>query len=218
MKKVIMILIGLGSQLAAHTLWIDDNYKVHQGHMHQESLKNSKHRVDKKEIDTFLCLKDNRVKKSHGTTLAKSGCDAIFVTLHSGYYTKTPYGIKKLPKDKTKMPIESWQSIESVKRLYSDNKTPYNQGLELFLRNNLSDLKVGDKARLTVYYNGKVMSGVVLANGHKTIGMSDKNGHVNIKIRHKGLQNIKASYTRKGDGVKCDKIIHTTTLNFKINP
>jgi len=211
-----MILIGLGSQLLGHTLWIDDNYKVHQGHMHQESLQNSKHRIDKKEIDTFLCLKDSGVRKSNGDTLAKSGCDAIFVILHSTYYTKTPYGTKKLPKDKSKMPIESWQSIESVKRLYSNNKTPYNQGLELVLRNNLSDLKVGEKARLTVYYNGKVLSGAMLANGHKTIGMSDENGHINVKIRQKGLQNIKASLTKPADGIKCDKIIHTTTLNFEV--
>lgn len=115
------------------------------------------------------------------------------------------------------MPIKSWLSIESVKRLYSDEKQVFGQGLELVMRNNISKIEVGNKARLTVYLDGKPLKGAVVANGHKTIGISDKEGHINVKIREKGLQNIKASYSLKGDSVKCDKIIHTTTVNFEVS-
>ncbi len=216
MKKIIIILICLGYKLSAHTLWIDDAFKVHQGHMHQESLQDSKHRMEEKELELFLCLKDASISKNDNSAIAKLGCSAVFITLKPTYYTKTPYGTNKTPKDRAEAPIESWLSVESVKRLYSDEKKIFNKGLELALRNNLSEIEIGDKARLTVYFNGKILEGAVVANGHKTIGISNIDGHINVKIREEGLQNIKASYSLKGDGVKCDKIIHTSTLNFKV--
>jgi len=210
------MLLALGTHLLAHTLWIDDTYAVHQGHMQDNHLNADESKVDKKEIVTTHCLKNSSISKKQYDTLSKQGCSVVFVQLQSHYYTKTPYGTKKIPKNKAKMPLKSWLSIESVKRMYSDEKNPFNKGLEVLLRNNLSEIAVGDKARLSIYFDGKPLKGAVVANGHKTIGVSDDEGFVNVKIRNKGLQNLKASYTLKGDGVKCDEIIHTTTLNFEV--
>ncbi len=214
MKKIIIVFLASGIFLYAHTLWIDDRFRLHQGHMNNHHADES--RVDKKEISAIYCLKKSLISKQTYHTLAKKGCSVIFVQLQSHYYTKTPYGIKKIPKNSVKMPLKSWLSIESVKRLYRDEQKPFNQGLEVLLRNNFSEIKVGEKARLSIYFDGKPLKGAVVSNGHKTIGVSDSKGFVNVKIRHKGLQNLKASYTLKGDGVKCDEIIHTTTLNFEV--
>ena len=46
--------------------------------------------------------------------------------------------------------------------------------------------------------------------------MSDKEGKINIKLRHGGLQMIQVTLTESGDGVKTDEIIHTATLIFEI--
>lgn len=220
MKRIVMILIISGyQQLGAHSLWIDEGLRVHEGHVSAADHKHGSddHLVGKQKIASLSCLKNSKVSKVNRSRASSFACDAVYFQLGKQYYTKTPYGTKNLPKNKTKMPITSWQSIESVKRIYNDKADkPFGNGLEIILANKPSLIKVGNKARLVVYFNGKPVEGASVANGHKTVGITDKNGRVNVKIRAKGMQDLKASLTHKGDGVKYDKIIHTTTLNFKV--
>lgn len=217
MKKTLILLTGLSYGLYAHTLWIDDQFSMHEGHMQQEHLTETKDKIKKSKIKNLFCLHHNMSKKVSYAALPTLECDAIFIQLHPSYYTKTPYGTKNISKEKAKMPIESWLSIESVKRVYSNAaKKPIGKGLEIVFRNEPSKIGVGDKARVRIYFNGTPLAKARIANGHKTIGLSDTNGDVNVKIRNKGLQNIKASYSQPSDGVKCDKIIHSTTVNFEV--
>ena len=170
--------------------------------------------VAKSEIFKTSCSKNSNISE---IKKVKSGCDALFVELKKLYFTKTPYGTIKQSKDEAKMPISSFQSIESVKRVYNDSGVElFKSGLELTLRNKLSEIYTGDKARLLVSFQAKPQKGVRVAYEDKVIGVSDENGHINIRIRKLGFQNIKASYTLKGDGVKCDEIIHSTTLNIEV--
>ncbi|EQB39109.1 hypothetical protein M947_08080 [Sulfurimonas hongkongensis] len=37
-------------------------------------------------------------------------------------------------------------------------------------------------------------------------------------MKEAGFEKITASYSQKGDGIKCDEIIHTTTLSIEIKP
>ncbi|WP_415397196.1 hypothetical protein [Sulfurimonas sp. CS5] len=216
MIKKIMIYIMLTCSLLAHDIWIDDSFAINYGHMDKESSHGDEKVIDKESILRVSCSKDSKISEIKNKEL-KSGCDAVFVELKEAYYTKTPYGTKKQSKDKTKMPIKSFQSIESVKRIYSDDaKELFKNGLELTLRNGLSEINVGDKARLLVSFNAKAQAGVSVAYDDRVIGASDENGYINIRIRKSGLQNIKASYTLKGDGIKCDEIIYSTTLNIEV--
>jgi len=215
-KKIIIIYISLTCSLLAHDIWIDNSFAINYGHIDKESSHGDEKVIEKESILKVSCSKDAKISESKNKEV-KSGCDAIFVELKKAYYTKTPYGIKKQSKDKTKMPIKSFQSIESVKRIYDDDAEElFKSGLELTLRNRLSEINVDDKARLLVSFNGKPQAGVSLAYGDRVIGKSDESGHINIRIRKTGLQNIKASYTLKGDGIKCDEIIYSTTLNIEV--
>jgi nickel transport protein len=216
MIKKIMIYITLTCSLLAHDIWIDDSFAINYGHIDKESSHGDEKVIAKESILRVSCSRDAKISESKNKEL-KSGCDAIFVELKKAYYTKTPYGTKKQSKDKTKMPMSSFQSIESVKRIYSDDaKELFKSGLELTLRNRLSEINVDDKARLLVTFDDKAKAGVSVAYGDRVIGVSDENGHINIRIRKSGLQNIKASYTLKGDGIKCDEIIYSTTLNIEV--
>ncbi|WP_297440368.1 hypothetical protein [Sulfurimonas sp.] len=216
MIKKTTILITLAYSLMAHDMWIDNSSTLLYGHIDKKSSHGDEREIKKDEISKVSCLKEGRIFDV-SNKIIQNGCDALFVSLKKVYYTKTPYGTLKESKDKVKMPIKSFQSIESIKRIYNDKGDKlFKNGLELTLLNKPSEIEEGDKARLLVCFNAKPQKGVTVAYGDRVIGVSDEEGHVNVRIRALGLQNIKASYTLKGDGVKCDKIIHSTTLNIEI--
>ena len=107
--------------------------------------------IEKEKILKASCSKNSNVSEIINKKI-KSGCDALFVELKKVYYTKTPYGTLKQAKDEAKMPISSFQSIESVKRVYNDSGVElFKSGLELTLRNKLSEINVDDKAYLKAW-------------------------------------------------------------------
>lgn len=213
-KKIIIQV--LASSLFAHDLWIDDALTLHYGHIQMKNSHGDEKEIKKEDISKVFCSVDTKIFDLESKEL-QDKCDTLFIVLNEAYYTKTPYGTKKQSKDKTKMALSSFKSIESVKRINNDKAEQiFNKGLELSLINKLSEIKTGDKARLLVTYDGKAKAEVSVAYGDKVKGASDENGHINIRIQEAGLQNIKASLTLQGDGIKSDQIIHSTTLNIKV--
>jgi len=216
MIKKMIITQALIYSLFAHDIWIDDALVLHYGHMHMKDSHGEEKEIKKEDINKVFCSANSDIFEVQSKELSAK-CDSLFVVLNEAYYTKTPYGTKKQSKDKTKMAISSFKSIESVKRINSDDSVQiFNKGLELSLTNKLSDIGVGDKARLLVTYDGIPKSDVSVAYADKVRGVSDKDGKINIRIQEAGLQNIKASLTLKGDGFKCDEIIVSSTLNIKV--
>ncbi|EQB39502.1 hypothetical protein M947_05770 [Sulfurimonas hongkongensis] len=202
--------------LLAHDMWVDDALVLHYGHMQMNHSHGDEKEIKKEEISKVFCSSGSNVFEIETKEL-KAECDTLFIVLNEAYYTKTPYGTKRQSKDKTKMAISSFKSIESVKRINKDNsKQIFNKGLELSLTNKLSSIEVGDKARLLVTYDGRARAGVSVAYADKVRGVSDRDGRINIRIQKAGLQNIKASLTLKDDGIKSDEIIHSSTLNIKV--
>lgn len=216
MIKKLTILLTLTYSLFAHDIWIDNSLIVNYGHMDKTTSHGQEKEIQQEDILKVLCSEESNIFELENKKL-KNGCDALYVQLNKAYYTKTPYGTLKQSKDRVKMPIKSFQSVESVKRIYNDNGvTLFKSGLELTLRNRLSEINIDDKARLLVNFNGVAQAGVSMANGDRVIGISDENGHVNLRIKKPGLQNLKASYTVKSDGIKCDEIVYSTTLNIEV--
>ncbi len=214
MKKTILTLIIFSTLVSAHDMWIDTNNSVHYGHKQSTHAHGDNRVLSQEKMLSIECLENGKT-----TTLYKEHkCSATFFILKPVYYTKTPYGVKEKPKNETKMPISSLLSLESIKRINSNSGLKsFNKGLELTLRNKPSEIEIGDKARLIVLFDGKPKSGVRVANAERTIGVSDEDGHVNVRIKQKGLQNIKASFEKAGDTIVCDKLVYETTLNFEVN-
>lgn len=216
MIKEMIITQALICSLFAHDMWIDDALILHYGHMQMKDSHGKEKEIKKDVIDKVYCSTNSDVFEVENKE-PKANCDTLFMVLNEVYYTKTPYGTKEQSKDKTKMAISSFKSIESVKRINNDSSVQiFNKGLELSLTNKLSNIKVGDKARLLVTYDGVPKGGVSVAYANSFKGVSDKDGAINIRIQEAGLQNIKASLTFKGDGIKSDEIIHSSTLNIKV--
>jgi nickel transport protein len=150
-------------------------------------------------------------------------CAVTCVLFSTGYWTRTPFGTKNLPKDEVKSPLESWRSLEAVKRIdsWTDNLAqPLTYYLELTPREDPLVLDKGEKIRLLVTLRGEPVQGAAVSYAGKLRGESDRKGQINIKLKQSGLQFIQASFTEPATGeaaLKTDKIVRTATLVFELN-
>lgn len=214
-KKILIILVFSGA-LIANGIWIDDIAALYYGqkNMQEATLKTKK--ITQDEITKLSCLKNAKIFELEEKN-PKESCDALFVEIKRAYYTKTPFGTKKISKDKAKMPLSSFLSVESIKRIYkSDAIKPFDAPFELSPRESLKKVQIGDKIRLMVTSFGRPKAGASITYNKKIVAKSDRDGHASVEIKKAGFQKITASYTQKGDGIKCDEIIHTTTLGIEI--
>ena len=148
-------------------------------------------------------------------------CAVTYVLTSSGYWTKTAYGTKNVPKSEVETPIRSWLSYESVKRIdaWTDALTrPLTQDLELVPLENPLVLASGDKLELLVTRGGQPVAGAVVTYDDKPRGRTGLDGRIHVRLKHDGFQTLQAGLTLAGDGVKADEIVHTTTLNFEPGP
>lgn len=217
MNKKILIIIALCSSLISEEIWVDDIAALYYGQkmMQEASIKEKK--VSQDEILKLSCLRSGEIFELKDRSL-KESCDAIFVELKSVYYTKTLFGTRKISKDRAKMPLNSFLSIESIKKIYrSDAVKLFNTPFELSPRAALKNIKVGDRVRLMVTSFGRAKAGANITYNNRIVAKSDRDGYASVEMRESGLQRVTASYTQKGDGIRCDEIIHSTTLNIEVS-
>lgn len=144
----------------------------------------------------------------------------IVADLESGYWSKTIYGLKNLPKRKATRPIESFKAYHYSKSIVAPGDAALKpvDGLKLDiipLKNPL-ELKAGDSLQLKVLFEGKPLAGATLEGDHQKSGVTDKEGMVKVTLK-KGRQ----IYTvEKRDPLKndpdADFIDTTTTLTFEV--
>jgi cobalt/nickel transport system permease protein len=144
----------------------------------------------------------------------------IMADLESGYWSKTIYGLKNLPKRKATRPIESFKAYHYSKSIVAAGEAAVKpvDGLKLDIipLKNPFDLKAGDSLQLKVLCEGKPLAGATLEGDHQKSGVTDKDGLVKVTLK-KGRQ----IYTvEKRDPLKndpdADFIDTTTTLTFEV--
>ncbi|MDY0232731.1 MAG: hypothetical protein RBS11_01745 [Sulfurimonas sp.] len=216
MNKKILAILVFCSTLMAEEIWIDDIAALYYGQkiLQEASLKAKKLKQD--EIAKLSCLKGSEIFELEDKKL-RDDCDAIFVQLKRAYYTKTPFGTKKLPKDKTKIPLSSFESVESIKKMYKNDATKlFNAPFEISLSVPLKRVKVGDRVRFLVSSFGRPKAGISITYNKKLVAKSDRYGNASIEMKQDGLQKITASYSQKADGIRCDEIVHSTTISLEV--
>ncbi|MEJ5172293.1 MAG: DUF4198 domain-containing protein [Hydrogenothermaceae bacterium] len=224
MRRLFLYLFLFVSISFAHELWIEENengYILLYGHLKPQLGEDKFVKYSPENVLDVRCFdsqgKDKSVKVERVYPLKIVGkCDILYILFSTGYWTKTPFGLKNLPKDRVDMPIESWQSFESVKRLNSFIDTPLTDNLEITPLQNPFSLKVGEKLTVLVTYGKKPLRDVIVSYDGKPIGTTDDDGKINIRIKHTNQQYISTSYKVRSDGVKADSIIYTATLNFEV--
>lgn len=213
----------LSVSLFAHNLWIkkeDNGFKLFYGHLHfgKNSIEKRAIKYDPKKVKYIICKNRNEIKNidfvKKYPIVVKKECEEVYIFMDNGFFTKTPYGIKNLPKNRVKMPLYSFRSFKSVKYLNKNSKKAITNSLEIVLLNDPK--RIADEARLLILFNKKPISGAVVTYDSKSSGITSQDGRINLKVKRAGVQNISATIKRKCKSNECDKIRYSTTLNFEI--
>ncbi|WP_457644430.1 DUF4198 domain-containing protein [Persephonella sp.] len=227
MRKVILLLMLIGSYVYGHDLWLEkkgSEYILYYGHLHSSHEGKNIIRYNPDVIKSAVCIDssgnrtDLTFKKEYPIKL-RSDCSILYVVLKPQHWTKTPYGTVNKKKDVVKMPITSWISHEGVKRIDNWNQNlqkPFVEGLDIIPVNNPFELDVGDKLRLLITFNGKPVEDVAVAYDGRFRGMTDSNGRINVRVKHPGLQTVEATYRIKINSDTVDEVLYTLILNFEI--
>lgn len=211
---------------SAHDLWIEreaGGYVLYNGHLHSghagaETLPYAEGFV--REGRCYDAAGEVIAERAGGSPFRIDGhCAALTVTASSGYWSKTPFGTKNLPRDEVAQVVKSWRSLESVKRIDvwgPGFAGPLTQDLEIVPLENPLTVAAGDKLHLRVTLAGRPVSGAVVAYDGDPRGASDAEGRINIRIRHGGFQLIEAGLSRALASPEADEEIHTAVLNFEL--
>ena len=134
---ILSIIFSLNSPAGAHDLWLEkegSTCTLCYGHLETKTGEQASIKYDPRNVLMVKAfdLNGNEVqvtaKKEYPFTISDVKGSVIYVLTSSGYWTKTPYGTKNVPKDKTDMPISSWLSYESVKRIdQREDQSPVRQ-------------------------------------------------------------------------------------------
>ena len=215
------------SSVFAHNLWIDHdgiNYTLYQGHLHSAHAGASVIPYNPVIVKKVACLKSKGDFKQISFTrtypIRFSGkCDAVLISISSGYWVKTPWETKNLPKIGITNVLKSWKSEDVIKRVdrwSAANHNPSGKGLEITPQSNPFKISVNDKITVLVTENGKPMPGVPVAYQGNVRGMTGIDGLISLRIRTSGAQLISTSNeTPLADG-KADTLIRAATLQFNL--
>ncbi len=147
----------------------------------------------------------------------------VFAEVDNGYWSKTIYGWKNLPKRKASRVIESSRSLYYSKLLLSWGErapTPLSDStLEIIPLENPFDLKAGTLLPIRVIFQGKPVSGVHLEGGdHQKTAATNLQGEARVPLT-KGSQLISVTLREplKNDP-DADYLTITSTLTFEMNP
>jgi len=224
----LLVLLGLFSApLLAHDLWVERDTFLHTLYYgHERSVHEGAKRIEYKpetvkEAECYNVTGQGQKSergKAYPVTI-KGDCAASWFLVSSGYWSKTPYGTKNLPKGDAGAVIDSWLSVEAIKRVDRWGEAlarPLTKELELVPTDNPLTLKPGEKLRLRAYYQGKPAANVTVAYFGKPRGVTGADGAVNIRVNESGLQLVQGSLELPLDDGKADRVIRATTLQFEI--
>jgi nickel transport protein len=238
MKKLLAAatLLVLAGQASAHDLWLEregEGFGLYYGHKHSGHAGVKLMKYEPEWVREALCFDAAGRKLAFQSAQSFRSpqspptypyripreCAAACVLTSSGYWTKTPYGTENRPKADVRMPIKSWLSVESVKRIdrwSAELAEPLTAWLEMTPLVDPGSLREGKKLRLSVSFDGRPVEGVVVSYDGKPRGTTGSDGRINIRVRHGGFQVIQASLTLPDASGKADEVIHAANLNFEL--
>jgi nickel transport protein len=225
---VLVALLGVAPAASAHDYWLEpvgEDYLLHRGHRFSQHGGEEEVPFDPSIVTGTHCLR--RAESAPGLSEISSGypprirgpCLALVVAADSGYWSQTLTGTKNRAKDELFGVLRSWHALESVKRVEGWDerlRRPLSDDLELVFTRDPFGLSPGDKLRLMATLGGEPVKGATVAYDGDPRGVTGKDGRINLRIRHEGLQVISASLEEPLDGAEADKRVRSTVLMFDI--
>jgi len=224
---ILLLVCSWAHAAHAHDLWLEKtgkHFTLYHGHRHSahagaETLGYGKHFVT-----AATCFDAHGAKRPLAVTgtspwTASGECAALLLEMSSGYWSKTPWETKNVPKTEATGVIKSWRSKDSLKRLEqwaAPFSQPLGEGLEIVPTNDPFALAPGDKLVVRVLLAGRPVAGVPVAYHGDPRGATDPDGRIAIRLRHGGLQLISTSIERPLQDGKADVELLGATLQFEL--
>jgi len=221
------LLLAAALPAAAHDVWLEKaggDYVLLQGHRTAAHAGPERLPYPASFVQQALCadaqgkIKPLTVAPVYPAKLT-GDCAARMVMVSSGYWTKTAWETKNVPKTGIAGVLKSWRDEDSVKHIETWSAAlaqPLTAGLEVTPVADPFHLGVGDNMTVRVTLDGKPQANVPVAYDGATRGASGEEGAVVLKIRHGGLQVIAASIETPLKDGQADTLIRTATLNFAL--
>ena len=220
------VFISMVGAVCAHDYWFeagDGDYALYRGHRFSQHV-GELEPYEPAIIQSATCLTDAGLEpvfqaQRQYPLRIQGDCVAVLVSIYSGYWSETPEGLENRPKDELSVVLDSWEALESAKLVDVWNtrlQRPMSTGLELVLTENPFDLEPGDKLRVVATLAGRPVRGVTVAYDGDPRGVTDRNGRINIRIRHGGIQNVSAGLLEELGREKADKRVHSAVLQFEL--
>jgi nickel transport protein len=221
-----MLILALAPAAKAHEFWVEQKggeFTLVYGHgSNREEFDASK----VKGITTLdaagKAIEVQKEKKGKGLLLKLPAAPAvIFVEIDNGYWSKTIYGWKELPKRKASRVVEAIRSYNYSKALFawgsSAQKLPGDPKLDIIPMRNPFDLKSGDSLQIRVVCQGKpVPDAEVEGTDHQKVATTDKDGFTQLPLS-KGYQVITVTHkVPLKDDPDADFLSMTMTLTFEV--
>ncbi len=225
----ILLFLARSPEILAHDLWLEktsQRWTLYQGHRHSSHAGAETIAYADNFVTAARCVDGQGNKRPLSVTgtapwTASGDCAALVVDVSSGYWSKTPWETKNVPKKEAPGAIKSWLSKDSLKRI--DVWSPafahaLGSGLEIVPTTNPLALKPGDKLVVRVMRAGQPVSGAPVAYHGETRGETDAEGRVAIRLRHPGVQLVSTSIELPLNDGKADVESLSATLQFEIKP
>jgi len=230
--KNLWILIALGLLLAfvpgvsAHDFWMDrsgQGFLLIFGHGDQrEEFDPSKVKAVKAFGPGGREIEVRREKKGKGLLLQPVERPSwIYAEIDNGYWSKTIYGWRNLPKRKASRVVEAIHSFYYSKALMSwsdalQSPVPSAQ-LDIVLLKNPFESKAGDSLPIKVLLRGKPLAGVEVEGGdHDIVSTTDKDGIARVRMSG-GHQLLSVDLKEPiKDDPDADYMSFTATLTFEV--
>ncbi|WP_296752998.1 DUF4198 domain-containing protein [Thiobacillus sp.] len=227
MKYALFLLGFVATTAWAHDLWFEkegNTYTLYQGHRHASHDGVDVVPYEARMARNFTCIDAHGAAEQFGAAKAyparlSSECATLHATFSTGYWTKTAWETRNVPRTGISGVVRSWYSEESLKlveRWTDGSPHPIGAGLEITPTANPLPLKAGDKLVVLVTDDGKPVAGVPVAYAGNTRGTSGADGKVAIRLRRGGLQLLEASLESPLADGKADVAIRTAALQFQI--
>ncbi len=212
--------------LSAHEYWIEQkgkDFALVYGHGATREQFDVSRVIDIKAFDAHgKGIEVQKEKIDKGLLLKFSAAPAVVLAeVDNGYWSKTIYGWKNLPKRKASRVVEAIRSSNYTKALFAWSDAGQGPAggasLDITPMRNPLDLKAGELLPLKVTYQGIPVPDLeVEGMDHAKVATTDKDGVTQVRVS-KGYQVITVTHKEplKGDP-DADFRSMTTTLTFEV--
>ena len=223
--SIALACLALPPGAGAHDLWLEpqgDALVLRYGHRGGELLD-----LDASKVKVIRCKRGDAPAKDVRVTSVTapkelrtpSGCEIGSAFLDGGFWSLTPDGEKNLPKDKVPDAVRSWQSKQFAK--WIDVRSPSSavvlgDELEIVPVGDLSKTHQGDKATFRVLWQGKPVTGAILAIDHKPLGETDAEGDCRVKVRAPDVESVSVTLKRPLGTPEADTLTAEASLTFQV--